>query len=49
MFPLPHAEALATEIPNAHLIPLPGVGHQQPPPELWDLTLTALVDHTDQV
>ncbi len=46
MFPLEHGEALAAEIPNAHLIPLPGVGHQQPPPELWDLTLTALTDHT---
>lgn len=48
MFPLEHGQALAEEIPGARLAPLPGSGHQQPPPELWDLAITELVDHTDQ-
>lgn len=48
MFPIQHGEALAAEIPGAQLVPLPGVGHQQPPPEVWDLAITALVEHTDQ-
>jgi pimeloyl-ACP methyl ester carboxylesterase len=47
MFPIEHGEALAAEIPGARLLPLPGVGHQQPPPEVWDLVLTALVEHTE--
>lgn len=48
MFPIQHGEALAAEIPGAKLVPLPGAGHQQPPPEVWDLAVTALVEHTEQ-
>ncbi|WP_232666947.1 alpha/beta fold hydrolase [Pseudonocardia sp. TRM90224] len=47
MFPIEHGRALAAEIPGARLVPLPGVGHQQPPPELWDLVVPAVVDHTN--
>lgn len=46
LFPYPHAEALAREIPGARLHPLSGVGHQHPPPELWDEVTTALAEHT---
>ena len=28
LFPFPHGEALATEIPGASLVPLDGMGHQ---------------------
>ncbi|MEV0611829.1 alpha/beta fold hydrolase [Nonomuraea sp. NPDC050404] len=38
--------ALAAEIPGAYLVPLPGAGHQQPPRELWDLAIAAIVEHT---
>ena len=24
------------------------VGHQQPPPQLWDLAVAAIVEHTEQ-
>ena len=47
MFPIEHGEALAAEIAGARLLPLPGVGHQQPPPEVWDLAIAAIVEHTD--
>ena len=46
MFPIEHGEALAAEISGAQLLPLPGVGHQQPPPEVWDLVVAAVVEHT---
>ncbi|WP_028925298.1 alpha/beta fold hydrolase [Pseudonocardia acaciae] len=46
LFPYGHGEALAREIPDAKLVPLPGVGHQMPPPEVWDIVIPALVDHT---
>lgn len=48
MFPIAHGEALAAEIPGARLLPLPGVGHQQPPPALWDSTIAALVELTER-
>jgi pimeloyl-ACP methyl ester carboxylesterase len=47
MFPIEHGEALAAEIPGARLLPLPGVGHQQPPPALWELAIPAIVTHTE--
>lgn len=47
MFPIEHGEALAAEIPGARLLPLPGVGHQQPPPEVWGLAIPAIVTHTE--
>ena len=46
MFPIEHGQALATAIPGAQLVTLPGAGHQQPPPELWDLAIAAVVEHT---
>jgi len=46
LFPFPHAEALAAEIPGAVLLPLEGVGHQVPPPAVWDVVVPALLSHT---
>ena len=46
MFPLEHGRALAGLIPDARLLELEGVGHQQPPPERWDIALSALLEHT---
>ncbi|CAL9353994.1 Aclacinomycin methylesterase RdmC [Nocardiopsis dassonvillei] len=48
MFPLPHGEALAREIPGARLVPLPGAGHQYPPEPLWDLVVAEIAAHTDR-
>jgi pimeloyl-ACP methyl ester carboxylesterase len=45
-FPLPHGEALAAAIPGATLLVLPGVGHEAPPPETWDVVVPALLEHT---
>jgi pimeloyl-ACP methyl ester carboxylesterase len=46
MFPLEHGKALARHIPGARFLPLQGMGHQQPPPPLWNTTCTALHQHT---
>lgn len=46
MFAFAHGQALAEEISGATLVPLPGMGHQQPPPEHWDLTIAAITAHT---
>jgi pimeloyl-ACP methyl ester carboxylesterase len=46
LFPLEHGRALARALPHAVLVELPGVGHEQPPPQLWDLVTSALLDHT---
>jgi pimeloyl-ACP methyl ester carboxylesterase len=43
---VPHGEALAAEIPGATLVKLDGMGHQTPPPELWDVVVPAIVHHT---
>jgi pimeloyl-ACP methyl ester carboxylesterase len=43
LFPYAHGEALAREIPAARLVPLPGMGHQMPPPELWDIVISAML------
>jgi pimeloyl-ACP methyl ester carboxylesterase len=48
MFPIEHGQALAAEIAGARLVPLPGTGHQQPPPVLWDEALAAIVEHTER-
>lgn len=46
LFPYGHAEALAREIPGAVLVPLPGMGHQMPPPPTWDTIVPAITRHT---
>jgi pimeloyl-ACP methyl ester carboxylesterase/SAM-dependent methyltransferase len=46
LFPYAHGEALARAIPGARLIPLEGVGHQIPPPKVWDVVVPALLHHT---
>lgn len=47
LFPYGHAEALAAEIPGAHLVALEHVGHQMPPRQVWDTTIGAILAHTD--
>ncbi|MEU7004585.1 alpha/beta hydrolase [Nonomuraea sp. NPDC046570] len=46
LFPYGHAETLAREIPGASLTPLPGMGHQMPPYQVWDTVIPAIVGHT---
>jgi pimeloyl-ACP methyl ester carboxylesterase len=46
LFPIAHGEALAAEIPGASLIALEGMGHEVPPPRLWDVVVPAIVRHT---
>jgi pimeloyl-ACP methyl ester carboxylesterase len=46
LFPLPHGEALAAVIPGARLVVIPGMGHQFPPPETWDLVVPEILTHT---
>ncbi|GAA1234565.1 hypothetical protein GCM10009676_17860 [Prauserella halophila] len=45
LFPLPHGEALARMIPRATLLRVEGMGHEAPPPRVWDVVVPALVDH----
>lgn len=45
LFPLPHGEALAREIPRARLVALPHTGHEFPR-ENWPLVLRELIAHT---
>ncbi|MFC0681248.1 alpha/beta fold hydrolase [Lysobacter korlensis] len=47
LLPLPHGAALARAIPGAQFVPLEGMGHEQPPPPLWNTTLAAILHHTD--
>lgn len=46
LFPYAHAEALAAEIPGARLMPLAGVGHEVPPPAMWDALVAAIHEQT---
>ncbi|MDG4821826.1 alpha/beta hydrolase [Asanoa sp. WMMD1127] len=46
MFPLPHGEALAREIPGARLVPVPGAGHEHPPRQAWPIVVPAIIAHT---
>lgn len=46
LFPLPHGEALAAVISGARLVVIPGMGHQFPPPETWDIVLPEILEHT---
>ena len=45
LFPLPHGEALAREIPDARLVPLPDTGHELTRAE-WPVVLRELIAHT---
>ena len=47
LFPYAHGEALAREIPGARLVPLEGMGHQMPPPELWDIVIAEILSISD--
>ena len=46
LFPFEHGEALAREIPGAHLIPLEGAGHELPRRPLWNKVVSAILEHT---
>jgi pimeloyl-ACP methyl ester carboxylesterase len=48
MFPPAHGAALARELPDAELLLLDGLGHQFPPPELWDRIVPAILAHTSR-
>jgi pimeloyl-ACP methyl ester carboxylesterase len=45
MFPLAHAQALAKEIPGAHLLLLDGAGHGVQHAD-WDIITQAIATHT---
>lgn len=45
-FPFPHGRALAADIPDASLVALEGVGHEVPPPAVWEQVIDALARHT---
>lgn len=45
MFPFAHGEALARMIPGARLVRLEGVGHEIPPPAVWDVVMPELRGH----
>lgn len=49
LFPYAHAEVIAEEVPNARLVPLPGMGHQYPPEPLWNVIIEEVVAHTASV
>jgi len=46
LFPPAYGEALAAEIPHARLVPLVDMGHEYPPPRLWDTVLAEITRHT---
>jgi pimeloyl-ACP methyl ester carboxylesterase len=46
LFPLAHGESLAAEIPDARLVVLEGLGHEVPPPEMWDTLVDEIARHT---
>jgi pimeloyl-ACP methyl ester carboxylesterase len=46
ILPYRHAEVLTDELPNARLLALPGVGHQNLPRALWPTVVTAILEHT---
>jgi pimeloyl-ACP methyl ester carboxylesterase len=43
MFPFPYAEALASEIPGAELLPLEHTGHEYFPPHTWAVVVPAIL------
>ncbi|MGW1681691.1 alpha/beta fold hydrolase [Saccharopolyspora sp. NPDC002376] len=45
LFPLPHGEVLARAIPGARLVRLEGMGHEIPPPAVWNVVIPELHNH----
>jgi pimeloyl-ACP methyl ester carboxylesterase len=45
LFPLPHGEPLAREIPG-RLLAVEGMGHQVPPRAVWDQVIAAILEDT---
>jgi pimeloyl-ACP methyl ester carboxylesterase len=48
LFPFPHGEALANEIPGAELIGIEKMGHEHPPEPTWNVVVPAILRHTDR-
>lgn len=48
LFPVAHGEALAREIPGSRFVPLAGVGHEFPPPAVWDVVVPEILRHTQE-
>jgi pimeloyl-ACP methyl ester carboxylesterase len=46
LFPLPHGEALARELPDAKLLRVPDMGHELPR-ATWDEVVPAILAHTE--
>jgi pimeloyl-ACP methyl ester carboxylesterase len=46
VFPFEHAVALAREIPDAEVLPLPDTGHEYFPPHTWDTVVPAILRHS---
>jgi pimeloyl-ACP methyl ester carboxylesterase len=46
LFPLAHGRALAAAIPGARLVELNGMGHEVPPPAVWDVVVREILRHT---
>lgn len=45
LFPLDHGKALAQMIPDSSLMIIEGMGHETPPPPVWELLLQELRQH----
>ncbi len=45
-FPLAHGRALVGALPGAGLLELHDVGHQLPPPHIWEGLIDTLIEHT---
>ncbi|MDM8086024.1 alpha/beta fold hydrolase [Cellulomonas cellasea] len=48
VFPLPHAEALAVEVPGASLLVVRDAGHGAPPRRAWPQLVERLLEHTSR-
>jgi hypothetical protein len=46
LFPVGHAHAMRDEIPGAVLLVIEGMGHEVPPPAVWDEVVPAILRHT---
>jgi pimeloyl-ACP methyl ester carboxylesterase len=46
LFPVGHAHAMRDEIPGAELLVTAGMGHEVPPPAVWDEVVPAILRHT---